>query len=51
MKWSVHVAMKECGRYILNEQFCTLMFVCNPCAEKAAASQQGTPQEMPEQPW
>ena len=51
MKWSVHVEMEECGRYIMNEEFCTLMFVCNPCIEKIKARQQAMQEhEMPQEP-
>ena len=53
MKWSVHVDMKECGRYMLNEQFCTVMFVCNDCVAKATerAAQQQIPQEPSQETW
>ena len=47
MAWSVHVDMKECGRYVLNEQCCAMMFLCANCAAKAPAPSN---QEAPEGP-
>lgn len=50
MKWSVKVEMKECGRFVMNEQFCTVMFMCNTCAARMP-SQQGPQQEPPQETW
>ncbi len=34
MAWSVDVQMHECGRYWLNEQTCSLWFICTNCEHR-----------------
>ncbi len=43
MAWSVKARVKECGHYWMNEQYCSLAFICALCEEKLPASGESIP--------